>query len=69
MNQELKKDIYNMLKDCVSDFYVKEIADEIIPEIEQDVMECSGINDEGEYTEDDLKIAFGRVLINRLNLN
>lgn len=33
-----------------------------------DVMECSAWNDEGYYNEDDVRLAIGRVLINRLGI-
>lgn len=66
--EELRQDIKRILILSVSDDYIKNILDVIEDDIIRDVVECSSYEDDGLYTEDDIKLAIGRVLMNRINI-
>lgn len=64
---ELKMDIRQLLGLSISDEYAETIMECIGTYIVDDVIECSSyIEKSGLYTEDDIRMAIGRVLLNRL---
>lgn len=54
-----------ILKTCTDD-YAGRIWEKISDDVIEDVMECSGIDDEGEFSSGDVSLAIGRVLLGRL---
>lgn len=54
--------IRDMLRKSISDDYVDNILDEIIDDVVEDVECCADEN----WNEDDVRLAIGRVLCNRL---
>lgn len=64
---ELRNDIGHILRACTSD-YAERIQRAIEADIIQDVKECA-VAEEGSYTEDDIKLAVGRVLIDRMGIS
>lgn len=80
MNQEERKQIeynvYEIMNYAVSNEYVRYILeheDEItectfMDDVIENVMETSAWEDEGYYNEDDIRLAIGRVFIDRLGI-
>ena len=80
MNKTEKKrieyEIYELMKYVTSDDYARYILEHENDETENtfmddviiDVMETSAWDDEGYYNEDDIRLAIGRVLIDRLGI-
>lgn len=63
---ELRNDIKHILSVCVSD-YAERILRAIEEDVIKDVKECA-IQEEGSYTEDDIKLAIGRTLMDRMGI-
>ena len=69
MDKQLYFDIHNLLEQSVSDCYVRYFMDELANDIASDVMECSAYAEEdGMYTDSDIRLAIGRVLMDRLDI-
>lgn len=64
---ELRNDIGHILRACTSD-YAERIQRAIEADIIQDVKECA-VAEESSYTEDDVKLAVGRILIDRMGIS
>lgn len=62
--QEIRRIVEMLFIDSISSDYVNTIIDCIIDDVVQDVCECA---DEQNWNEDDVRLAIGRVLINKLN--
>lgn len=56
------------LKSAISDDYVYDIRRAILDEVVADVMETSAYSENGTWNDDDIKLAVGRVLMNKLGL-
>lgn len=56
------------LKSAISDDYVYDIRRAILDEVVADVMETSAYGENGTWNDDDIKLAVGRVLMNKLGL-
>lgn len=56
--------IRELLNVAVSDDYVDYIANAILGDIEEDIRASAS----EEYSDDDLRMAIGRVLVNKLNI-
>lgn len=81
MNKKDKKIIENeirmIMKNAVSSEYARyileheneETASTFMEDVIEDVMCSSAWDDEGYYNDDDIKLAIGRVLINRLGID
>jgi hypothetical protein len=61
----IRKMIFGLLVDAVTDNYVNNIADAIIDDVVNDVDECA---DPVEWNEDDVRLAVGRAFMSKLNL-
>ena len=69
MDKQLYFDIHNIFEQSVSDCYVRFFMDELADDIAADVMECSAYAEEdGMYTDSDIRLAIGRVLMDRLDI-
>jgi len=72
----IQTDIVEMLENVISDDYLMDILrfdnegaqDTILNDIIDDVLTSSAWTEEGYYSEDDIKLAIGRVLIDRLGI-
>ena len=77
IKNELAREIQDMLCKSISDDYTNYILEHkdgltnisIIDDIIANVLETSAYADEGYYNYDDIKLAIGRVLIQRLGIN
>jgi hypothetical protein len=58
--------IYKMLGVAVSDHYIGDIVDNIINDVVEDVEECA---DPDNWNEDDVRLAIGRTLKNKLHID
>lgn len=63
-NKQMKNDIKFVLGKSISEDYLRYILDVIVSDIIED-LEASA---DEEYNEDDIRMAFGRVLANRLGI-
>lgn len=80
MNNEQRKEIemlvYKIMMGATSSEYARHILEKedgwteisIMQDIIENVMETSAWNDEGYYSEDDIRLAIGRVLMERLEI-
>ena len=77
IKNELAREIEDVLCKSISDDYVHYILEHkdgwtnisIVDDIIADVLETSAYADEGYYNDDDIKLAIGRVLIQRLGID
>ena len=63
-NLELELELEKLLRKSISDDYTTTIIRDLFEDIKSDIVECA----DKEYNEDDIKLAVGRVLVDRLNL-
>lgn len=56
------------MKSAISDDYVYDIRRAILDEVVADVVETSAFKENGTWNDDDIKLAVGRVLMNKLGL-
>lgn len=80
MNKEQRKEIemlvYKTMADAVSSDYARYILEHedswtgisVMEEVISDIMETSAWNDEGYYNDDDVRLAIGRVLMARMEI-
>lgn len=80
MNNEQRKEIemlvYKIMMGATSSEYARHILEKedgwteisIMQDIIENVMETSAWNDEGYYSEDDIRLAIGRVIMERLEI-
>lgn len=66
--KELRRDIRSILSASVSTDYIGIILEEIEDDVIRDVAACSSYEEDGSYNEDDIRLAIGRVLMNRMNI-
>lgn len=68
--KQLEQFITEILRGAVSDDYARYILenDNIIEDIIDDVLTSSAWEDERYYNEDDIRLAIGRILITKLNI-
>lgn len=70
--QKLVEDVtqrtYEMLQVAISDDYVNDIVRELVPDIIEDVETSSAFFDKGCWNNDDIRLAIGRVLSERLKI-
>ncbi len=66
--EELRQDIRRVLSTSISTDYIRNILDEIENDIIRDVVVCSSYEEDELYNEDDIKLAIGRVLMDRMNI-
>lgn len=70
--ERLKDDVHYFLdrnlKSAISDDYVYDIRRAILDEVVSDVAETSAFKENGIWNDDDIKLAVGRVLMNKLGL-
>lgn len=79
IRNELIADIQLMLTHAVGAEYCKIILDShegvggstssILADIIQNILECSALENEGYYSEDDVRLAIGRVLMERIGID
>ena len=75
-NNELKRQIEEMLRKSVSSDYVRTMLEaesessstSLLQDIADDVLETSGWYDEETYNEDDIRLAIGRVILSRIGI-
>lgn len=65
MENDVREFILSLLKKSMSDDYVVYIADNIIYDVVEDIKTSADEN----YSDEDVKYAIGRVLINRLSID
>lgn len=65
--EELRNDVRRIFAESVSTEY-KIILDKIEDDIVSDVVETSAYEEDGSYTDDDIRLAIGRVLINKMGI-
>lgn len=80
MNKEQRKEIemlvYKIMADATSSDYARYILEHedswtgitVMQDVIENVMETSAWNDEGYYNEDDVRLAIGRILIERMEI-
>lgn len=67
IHDDIEMEALKLLTNCVEDYdsYIWEaIKDDVI----SDVIECSGIDDGEDFSQGDVALAIGRVLMKRLNI-
>ncbi|HHX71171.1 MAG TPA: hypothetical protein GX708_24390 [Gallicola sp.] len=68
INAIIVEDVVIMLSKLVSEDYLKPILYKTINEIIEDVNLTSGIEDNGTYTNDDLKMSIGRIITYKIGI-
>ena len=68
INAIIVEDVVIMISKLVSEDYLKPILDETINDIIVDINLTSGIEDNGTYTNDDLKMSIGRIMIDKMKI-
>ncbi len=66
--EKLRNDVRRIFAESVSTEYTKIILDEIEDDIISDVAETSSYEENGSYNDDDIRLAIGRVLINKIGI-
>lgn len=66
MENDVREFMLSLLKKSISDDYVVYIADNILDDVVEDVKETA---DRTEWNEDDVRLAIGRVLIDKLGID
>ena len=75
--RDIEREIYLIMRSAVSSDYARCILEQkdgctnntFIKDVIDDVLEPSAWEDEGYYNEDDIRLAIGRVLIDRLRID
>ena len=80
--RDIEREIYLIMRDAVSSDYARCILEDkerdeeyrytgktFMENVIDDVLETSAWEDEGYYNEDDIRLAIGRVLIDRLGID
>ena len=68
LRTDLKYTVNHLLTQSVSEDYVSQVEDAIFEDVLWDVWECSGVRDGENYSDDDVRMAIGRVLLKRFSL-
>lgn len=68
INAIIAEDVVIMVSRLVSEDYLKPVLDETINDIIEDINLTSGIEDNGTYTNDDLKMSIGRIMIDKMKI-
>lgn len=66
--EEIRKYMREILVGSVSCEYVGYIMQEIEDDVITDITECASFQEDGSYTDDDVRLAIGRVLASRLDV-
>lgn len=66
--EELREDIERILVLSISKDYIKDILNAIENDVVRDVIVCSSYEENGLYNEDDIRLAIGRALLNRMGI-
>lgn len=66
--RDIQADTQTLLSDAASDEYARPIMEHIYRDVADDVLECSAYKEEGEYNIDDVKLAIGRILMDKLGI-
>lgn len=66
MENEIRKLMLNMIKESASDDYAVYITDYILDDVVDDVKDTADLR---EWNEDDVRLAIGRVLIDKLGID
>lgn len=66
--EELRNDVRRIFAESVSTEYTKIILDKIEDDIVSDVVDTSSYEEDGSYNDDDIRLAIGRVLINKMGI-
>lgn len=75
--RDIEREIYLIMRNATGSDYARCILEDkdgwtnntFIKDVIDDVLECSAWEDEGYYNEDDIRLAIGRVLIDRLGID
>ena len=62
---EIEMEALSLLVRCTDD-YASRIWEKIADDVVSDVMECSGIEDDGEFSSGDVALAIGRAILEAL---
>ena len=65
MENDVREFMLSLLKKSISDDYVVYIADNILDDVVEDIKTSA----DEDYSDEDVKFAIGRVLINRLGID
>ncbi len=65
MKNDVREFMLSLLKKSISDDYVVSIADNILDDVIEDIKTSA----DEDYSDDDVRFAIGRVLINRLGID
>lgn len=68
INAIIAGDVVIMVSRLVSEDYLKPVLDETINDIIEDINLTSGIEGNGTYTNDDLKMSIGRIMIDKMKI-
>ena len=63
---DVETQLRNTLKNAISDDYLEEVIVGLKDEVIDDVKETSAYGDNGCWNNDDIKLALGRVLLNKI---
>lgn len=66
--EKLRADIRKILTLSISANYIKNILDAIEEDIIRDVIVCSSYEEDGLYNENDIHLAIGRVLMDKMGI-
>lgn len=65
MENDVREFVLSLLKKSISDDYVVYIADNILDDVVEDIKTSA----DEDYSDEDVRFALGRVLINRLGID
>ncbi len=65
MENDVREFVLSLLKKSISDDYVVYIADNILDDVVEDIKTSA----DEDYSDEDVRFAIGRVLINRLGID
>ncbi len=65
MENDVREFVLSLLKKSISDDYVVYIADNILDDVVEDIKTSA----DDDYSDEDVRFAIGRVLINRLGID
>ena len=67
IKDKVRSIVRNSLNNAVADDYIDPIVDKILPDVVNDVAETSGFLLDGDWTDGDVALALGRVLMKKFH--
>lgn len=68
LTEDVETFLFDNLSEAISDEYLEAIVEKLKPGVIDDVIDSSGFETEGIWNEDDIKLALGRVLVEKLHI-